>query len=106
MIDISLKLQLLEANDNIWFCIWPFILNGVKKGVDRFLENYVFENATLSQNHPSPMPFKAIVLCSATPTASWLQSTFSETGEHLNSALVSSTALDLSPKAKLRYLCL
>lgn len=41
-----------------------------KKGIYTFLENDVFENATLSQKLLSPMPFKATVLCSATPATS------------------------------------
>lgn len=47
-----------------------FKMGGGKKGVYRFLENYVLENATLSQKNPSPVPFKAIVLCPATPATS------------------------------------
>lgn len=41
------------------------------KGVYRFLENIcVSANATLSQKHPSPTPFKATVLCPAAPATS------------------------------------
>lgn len=41
-----------------------------KKGIYTFLENDVFENATRNQKLLSPMPFKATVLCSATPATS------------------------------------
>lgn len=47
-----------------------FKMGGGGKGVYRFLENYIVENATLSQNHPSFIPFKAIVLYLATPATS------------------------------------
>lgn len=104
VIDISLKLQLLEANNHIrigFVYDHLFKMETKKKGVCRFLETFVFETATVSQKHPSPMPFKATMLCFATPAISCLQSIFSETGEHLNSALVSSAALVLSSKLSL-----
>lgn len=38
-----------------------------KKCVYRFLDKDEFENTILSQKHPSPIPFKTMLSCSAPP---------------------------------------
>lgn len=68
VVDISLKLQHLEANDNILTCFGSdHLFKGENKYVFRFLHKDEFETTTLNQKHPSPISFKVILSCSAPP---------------------------------------